>query len=63
MAEAEIEKVQTKGVLLDKTDLSKVEEIGFVDLTPGSGHGLGRFSDVGWVEVYGEPVKRDAAAK
>ena len=54
----DIEKVQTKGVLLEKTDLSKVDEIGFVDLTPGSGHGLGGFSDVGWIEVYGKPVKR-----
>ena len=42
-------------------DLSKVDEIGFADLTPGSGHGLGGFSDMGWIEVYGKPVKRDAA--
>jgi hypothetical protein len=54
----DIEKVQTKGVLLDKVDLTKVDEIGFVDLTPGSGHGLGGFSDVGWLEVYAKPVKR-----
>ena len=54
-------KVQTKGTLLDKVDLSKVDAIGFADLTPGSGHGLGGFSDVGWIEVYGKPVKRDAA--
>src|SRR5215831_11544220 len=54
----DMEKVQTKGTLLDKVDLSKVDEIGFVDLTPGSGHGLGGFSDVGWIEVYGKPVKR-----
>jgi len=56
----DIEKVQTKGLLLDKVDLSKVDEIGFVDLTPGSGHGQGGYSDVGWVEVYGKPVKRPA---
>jgi hypothetical protein len=54
----DIEKVQTKGVLLDKTDISKVDEIGFVDLTPGSGHGQGGYSDVGWIEVYGKPVSR-----
>jgi hypothetical protein len=58
----DIAKVQTKGVLLDKVDLSRVDEIGFVDLTPGSGHGLGGFSDVGWMEVYGKPVKRDLVA-
>src|SRR5207253_1773918 len=43
----DIEKVQTKGTLLDKVDLTKVDEIGFVDLTPGSGHGQGGYSEVG----------------
>lgn len=52
-------KVQTKGTLLDKVDLSKVDAVGFADLTPGSGHGTGGYSDVGWIEVYGKPVKRD----
>ena len=51
-------KVQTKGTLLDKVDLSKVEAVGFADLTPGSGHGLGGFSDMGWMEVYGKAVAR-----
>jgi hypothetical protein len=51
----------TKGTLLNAVDLSKVDEVGFVDLTPGSGHGLGGFSDVGWIEVYGKPVKRGEA--
>jgi len=54
-------KVQTKGTLLDKVDLSKVDEIGFADLTPGSGHGTGGYSDVAWIEVYGKSVKRDEA--
>jgi hypothetical protein len=57
----DIAKVQTKGDLLDKVDLSKVDAVGFADLTPGSGHGSGGYSDVGWIEVYGKPVKRDAA--
>jgi hypothetical protein len=55
-------KVQTKGTLLDKVDLSKVDAVGFADLTPGSGHGTGGYSDVAWIEVYGKPVKRDAAS-
>jgi len=55
-------KVQTKGVLLDKVDLSKVDAVGFGDLTPGSGHGTGGYSDVAWIEVYGKAVKRDAAS-
>jgi hypothetical protein len=58
----DIAKVQTKGDLLDKVDLSKVDAIGFADLTPGSGHGSGGYSDVAWIEVYGKPVKRDAAS-
>jgi hypothetical protein len=52
-------KVQTKGNLLDKVDLSKVDQVGFADLTPGSGHGTGGYSDVGWIEVYGKSVKRE----
>jgi len=57
----DIDKVVTKGTILDKVDLSKVDEIGFTDLMPGSGHGTGGYSDVAWIEVYGKPVKRDAA--
>jgi hypothetical protein len=54
----DVDSLTTKGGLLDKVDLSKVDEIGFVDLTPGSGHGLGGYSDMGWVEVYGKSVAR-----
>jgi hypothetical protein len=43
-------------------DLSRVDEIGFGDLTPGSGHGTGGYSDVAWIEVYGKPVKREGVA-
>jgi hypothetical protein len=48
----------TQGTLLDKVDLSKVDEIGFADLMPGSGHGPGGWSDVAQLEVYGKPVTR-----
>ena len=54
-------KVLTKGRVLATVDLSKVDEIGFADLTPGSGHGDGGYSDMAWIEVYGKAVKRDAA--
>jgi hypothetical protein len=54
--------VQTKGTLLDKVDLSKVDAVGFADLSPGSGHGSGGYSDVAWIEVYGKPVKRDVTS-
>jgi hypothetical protein len=33
-------------------DLSRVAEIGFVDLMPGGGHGFAGCSNVSWIEVY-----------
>jgi hypothetical protein len=48
----------TKGTLLPEVDLSKVDEIGFIDLTPGSGHGFGGYSALGFIEVYGKAVPR-----
>lgn len=52
------DKVLTKGNFMAKPDLSKVDEVGFTDLMPGSGHGPGGWSDVAFIEVYGKPVKR-----
>jgi len=43
---------------VEKPDLSRVDEVGFVDFTPGSGHGNGGFADVAWMEVQGKPVPR-----
>ena len=54
----DIDKVVTKGTIVDKPDLSKVDEIGFADLTPGSGHGAGGWSDVAAIDVFGGSVKR-----
>ena len=54
----DIAAVVTKGNFVDKPDLTKVDEIGFVDLLPGSGHGAGGWIDVAAIEVYGKPVKR-----
>ena len=39
-------------------DLSKVDEVGFADLIPGSGHGTGGWVHVGSIEVYGKTVAR-----
>ena len=39
-------------------DLSRVDEIGFVDLMPGGGHGFAGCSNVSWIEVYAAPRKR-----
>ncbi|HVS24936.1 MAG TPA: hypothetical protein VMU03_14505 [Gammaproteobacteria bacterium] len=52
------ERLVTTGNFVDKPDLSKVDEVGFVDLTPASGHGPGGWSDVAQIEVYGNAVKR-----
>src|SRR5258708_5794598 len=42
----------------DAPDLGKVDEAGFVDLMPGSGHGSGGYVNVASFELYGTPVKR-----
>ena len=39
-------------------DLSKVDEVGFADLIPGSGHGTGGWIHVGMMEVYGKSAPR-----
>ncbi len=51
-------RVVTVGQSFAHPDLSKVDEIGFADLTPGSGHGWGGFVNVGKIEVYGRSVPR-----
>ena len=48
----------TRGNLLDKIDLSRVDEIGFTDLQPGADHGPGGWSDVGIIRVYATAVPR-----
>lgn len=57
----DIGRVVTVGPLLEKLDLSRVDEIGFADLMPSSGHGPGGWSDVAQVEVYGKAVPRTVA--
>jgi len=55
---ADRQKAPEVGRWVEKPDLSKVDEIGFADLMPGSGHGWGGFVNVGRIQVYGSPVKR-----
>jgi hypothetical protein len=57
------DKVLTKGNWVEKPDLSKVDEVGFADLMPGSGHGPGGWSDVARIEVYGKSIKRDSGGQ
>src|SRR5690349_3876381 len=54
----DISRVVTVGQAWAQPDLSKVDEIGFADLVPGSGHGWGGFVNLGRIEVYGKAVKR-----
>src|SRR6201993_546532 len=43
-------------------DLSKVDEIGFADLMPVSGHGTGGYIQLETIEVYGKSVPRIATS-
>jgi len=54
----DIERVVTTGDWVKDVSLAKVDEIGFVDLMPGSGHGQGGWADVGRIQVYAKPVAR-----
>ncbi|HUO20970.1 MAG TPA: hypothetical protein VMU59_00450 [Caulobacteraceae bacterium] len=58
----DIDRVVTRDDWMDGTsvDFSKVDEVGFTSLMPGSGHGDGGYMDMGWIEVYGNPVPRTA---
>jgi hypothetical protein len=54
----DIDRVVTVGTLVDTLDLKKVDEIGFADLMPASGHGPGGWADVAQIEVYARAVPR-----
>jgi hypothetical protein len=53
------ERVVTVGDWVTSPNRTRVDEIGFADLMPGSGHGQGGWSDVAAIEVYAKPVKRE----
>ena len=57
-AELDIARMVTIGTWVEHPDLRRVDEVGFADLMPGSGHGAGGYVNVGRIEVYGNPVKR-----
>jgi hypothetical protein len=54
----DISRVVAVGNWIEHPDLTKVDEVGFADLIPGSGHGPGGYVNVARIEVYGKPVKR-----
>jgi hypothetical protein len=47
-------------IWVPNVDLSRVDEIGFVDLMPASGHGTGGYIHVSQFQVYGRAVPRSA---
>lgn len=51
---------QANETWINNPDLSKVDEVGFADLMPSSGHGPGGYIHLGQIEVYGKPVPREA---
>ncbi len=57
----DLERVVTVGDWVNSPNLSKIDEIGFADLMPGSGHGQGGWSDVAKIEVFARPVKREGS--
>ena len=57
----DITRVVTRGQWIAKPDLTRVDEVGFADLMPGSGHGWGGFVNVGRIEVYGGGVARSSS--
>ena len=45
-------------IWVNNPDLSKVDEVGFADLMPSSGHGTGGYIHLSTIEVYGKAVPR-----
>jgi len=43
---------------VNNPDLSRVDEVGYVDLMPGGGHGVAGCSNVSWIELYATSRKR-----
>jgi hypothetical protein len=54
----DITRAVATGTTMEHVDLSKVDQIGLVDLMPGSGHGPGGWSDLAQFEVYARSVAR-----
>jgi len=54
----DIDRVVSVGTWVEHPNLAKVDEVGFADLMPGSGHGPGGYVNVGRIEVYGNAVTR-----
>ncbi|MEQ1760149.1 MAG: hypothetical protein ABL986_17670 [Vicinamibacterales bacterium] len=54
----ESDSLAVKGAPMNKVDLAKVDEVGFVDLAPGGGHGSSGWYNISWVDVYARGVPR-----
>ena len=52
------EEVATSSEITEDLDFSRVDEVGFVDLAPGGGHGNSGWVNISTVEVYANAVPR-----
>ena len=43
---------------VDEVDLSRVDQVGFADLSPGGGHGSSGWSNIGPIQIYATGVPR-----
>jgi hypothetical protein len=53
----------TLGQWVENPDLSKVDEVGYFDLMPGSGTPPGGWVAIAALELWGKPVSRESAGK
>jgi len=54
----DIKRVVTVGGTTRKIDLTRIDDIGFADLKPGSGHRPGGWADIAQIQVYCHGVPR-----
>ena len=52
------QKTATTNTGVPNPDLSKVDEVGFIDLAPGGGHGTAGWVNLSTIELYAKPVPR-----
>ena len=60
---ADTDRVTGYGNWITKPDLTKVDEVGYADLMPGSGHNGAAGIDVALMEVYGKSVSRSGSVQ
>ena len=57
-SERVVESADGKWMEPGSANLSRVDQVGWTDMSPGISHGQGGYANVGWIEVYGVKVPR-----